>query len=496
MKTMAGERQIQFWWQHPAVIACVAISVSLIYGVALAYDMSTLLLLVAPIALILGIVALIKTEYAAVALLVVEWGFISDIAVKYHGLPSISKPLVVVLFGILLIRRFTGRRQPFVYDGIIWWMLAYLFVASLGLLYARYNNAPMPLVIDLGKQVLMFIVLINLIVTKRSFEATMWLLLALGALLGALTVYQELTQSYGSNFGGLARMTIAQIVSGESDRPRASGTTGEPNAYGQQLLVLVPIGLWAMLQGRSVVSRTAGAVMTVACLAGLGLSFSRSTYLALFVVLGLFALHIRLNPRYLLVLIPLVGVLLWAAPDAVTARFSTFSILLQSDNGVREEVSFNRRAVEMMMAVNMFVDHPFIGVGGNNYPKLYPRYIRESGAPVPDEERTPHSFYLQIAAEHGIIGLLTWGGVLVLTFARLREARRRFLAVGDTRFAELASALTIGYVGYLCTAIFLHGAYPQFLWLQVGMAVALALLARRATNSAPIALPVPATQHH
>ena len=124
-------------------------------------------------------------------------------------------------------------------------------------------------------------------------------------------------------------------------------------------------------------------------------------------------------------------------------------------------------------------------MGGNNYPALYPQYIRESGSPVPDEERAPHSYYLEIAAEHGLAGLVPWLGILVIAGWRLRQARRDFAAAGDHQMAALAVALSIGYLGYLTTAIFLHGAYPFFLWLQLGWAVALAAIARRSVSLLP-----------
>jgi putative inorganic carbon (hco3(-)) transporter len=468
---------------HPLVLAVLVLLTSFLYGFSLAHAVSPLWLIAVPMAAILTGLAFVKPEYAAVALLGITWGYISEIANKYHGVPSITKPLVGLLLIALIVRRFTGRRVPFVYDHTIWWMIAYFFVICLGLWYAPYPNAVMPLAEDFAKDLLLFLVIINLITSLKLFERSMWLLLAIGALLGTLTVYQEITHSYDSNFGGLARMKVAFIAEGLSNRPRAAGTTGEPLAYGQQLLVLVPIGLWALLHARTFSGRVMAGYATVACLAGIGLSFSRSTYIALAVVLVLFALYIRLNPRYLMLVVPLVGILLLAAPPEFTARFSTLSNLVSRDEesenqGVNSEGSFRRRSVEMLMAVNMFADHPILGVGGGNYRHLYPSYIREHGSPVEDAERDPHSFYLEVAAEHGILGLTVWGGILILTWNRLGSARKRFYEIGEQRMAGLAAALQIGFAGYLVSAIFLHGVYARFLWLQVSMAVAFSIIVR------------------
>lgn len=471
--------------QRSSILAVAAFFLSVIYGISLGLSISPLVLIAAPLALVVGILALTKPEYAAAVLLVVEWGFISDILVNIHGVPSISKALVALLVCVLLFQRFRKKRVPLLYDSAIWWMLAYWVVTCLGIWYAPDPDRTLPLIIDVGKQIIMVVVLVNLLRTERSFELAMWLLLAVGALLGTLTVYQEATQSYTSNFGGLARMEIGQISEDLQDRPRAAGTTGSPLAYGQQLVVLIPVGLWAMLQRKSLTHQLVAAYALAAIVAGVGLSFSRSIYIAAAVVLVAYVLHLRLSPRYLLLLVPLMGALLWVAPPEFTARVATLESLLpaEGNEGVRSEASFNRRSVEMLMAVMMFVDHPVVGVGGGNYPELYPEYIRATGSPVPDEERTPHSFFLEVAAEHGIIGFLAWGGILVITWERLRSAGRWFSTVGNHYMAELAVALRIGFLGYLATAVFYHGAYPQFLWLQVGMAIALAAIARRSSVS-------------
>ncbi len=473
--------------QRSSILAAAAFFLSAVYGISLGLSISPLVLIAAPVALVVGVLALAKPEYAAAVLLVVEWGFISDILVNIHGVPSISKALVALLLCVLLFHRFSRQRVPLLYDSAIWWMLAYWLVTCLGLWYAPDPNRTLPLVIDVAKQIIMVVVLVNLLKTIHSFKVAMWLLLAVGALLGTLTVYQEVTQSYNSDFGGLARMEIGQISEDLQDRPRAAGTTGSPLAYGQQLVVLIPLGLWAMLQSKSPTPQLAAAYALAAIVAGVGLSFSRSIYIAAAVVLVAYVLHLRLSPRYLLLLVPLMGALLWVAPPEFTARVATLESLLpaEGNEGVRSEASFNRRSVEMLMAVMMFVDHPVAGVGGGNYPELYPEYIRATGSPVPDEERTPHSFYLEVVAEHGIIGFLAWSGILLITWERLRAASRLFRTAGNQHMAELAVALRIGFLGYLATAVFYHGAYPQFLWLQVGMALALAAIARRSSAALP-----------
>lgn len=466
---------------HPVTLAVLTLLLGAAYGVALGLDISPVLLFGALVAAIGALLIFVRPEVIAASLLVIEWGYLSDIAVNIHSLPSITKPLAAILLAVIVFRRFVGQRQPLVADQTVWWMAAYLVVIAVGIWYAKVPDRTIEMVIRFAKEFVLFLIFINLIRSLKLFEQSIWALLALCALLGSLSVYQEVTGTFDNEYNGLARMKIAHITEGLPDRPRAAGTIGEPLAYGQQLLVLVPVGIWGILYGRTIGSKAFAAFATAACIAGIGLAFNRSTYLALAAVLGLYALHIRLKPKYLLPILPILIGLWVIAPPEFTARLSTLSAFLpgNDDGAVQEEVSFNRRSYEMLMAAEMFIDHPIIGVGGMNYRMRYQEYIRRHGAAVPDEERDPHSYYLEVAAEHGLIGLVAWGGILVLTWNRLRAAEKTFRAYRQQRYAELAVALRFGYIGYLTTALFLHGVFFQYLWLQVGIAVTLALIAQR-----------------
>jgi O-antigen ligase len=87
-------------------------------------------------------------------------------------------------------------------------------------------------------------------------------------------------------------------------------------------------------------------------------------------------------------------------------------------------------------------------------------------------ERSAHSLYLEVLAEQGIFGFLMFAFVLYSAFASLSKARRIFNKVSMNSYADLALAFQIGFVGYLTSALFIHGAYPRNLWLLIGVGFA------------------------
>lgn len=466
-----------------AALILLLLSASVGFGFMLTRTDSLISALILPVGALALVFAWQQPEILTVALLGITWGYISEILVKYHDMPSIAKPLVVLLAVIVVGRRFFKANTSLAQHRLQWWMVAYLLVVCFGLWYADYPARTELVVIDFAKEILLLFVIINLLTSERWFERSIWAMLIVGSVIGTLTCYQELTRSYGNEFGGLARSTIAQIAEGVSNRARAGGPTGEPNAFGQQMLVLVPIGVWAALFARRISSRLFGGYAAFVCLVAAGLSFSRGTYLALLMMVIASVVVLRLNPRYLLVL-PLVYFALAAAPSELRARFGTLDTLLPGAAAQNEEsdASIRRRSVEMWVAAYMFFDHPFIGVGADNFVPHYPDYIRELGSDVNDEQRNAHSYYLEIAAEHGMLGLIVVGGIFVLSFVALQDARRRFKALDNERMAELAAALQVAFIGYAVSAIFLHGDYSRFLWLQVDLATALSLVASYATK--------------
>lgn len=459
------------------LVPVAALGASALYGAALALEISPLVLLAVPLALLAGVLTLRRPDLAAIGMVCISWGLLSDIAVRYHGVPSLLKPLIGLLVLILVWRRFAGR--PLVYDASMWWVLSFVLFVSLGGWYALDAEEALDKTTELVKDVAIMFVAINLINTPQLLRLAVYALLALGSLLGTLSVVQEVTHTYDSNYGGLAQMRVAFIAQGLADRPRASGTSGDPNTYSQPMVVLVPLALWALLYGKTLKGRVAAGYATTAILAGIGLSFSRSMLLALVVAMACYAIHIRLKPRFLLLAVPLFAVLVAVAPPEFTARLTTFKSLLEGENGIRSEGALKGRSSEALMGIYMFADHPILGVGAGNSPRYYPQYIRENGSPVQDEERHTHNWFVEIAAEHGVIGLGLFSAILLLTWQRLRLALRLFRAAGDRHMAELAAALICGFAGYVVSMVFLHGVFPQYLWLQVGLAVAMASVAKQ-----------------
>ena len=130
------------------------------------------------------------------------------------------------------------------------------------------------------------------------------------------------------------------------------------------------------------------------------------------------------------------------------------------------------RTSEMIIAVQMFMDHPLIGVGFDNYPVLYQDYSKYLGIDTRTEQREAHSLYLEVGAETGLLGYLGLGGILVTTILAMNKASKMLQQAGRSDLNSWVKGLRLGVYGYMFTSIFLHQGFPRYLWMLLALSSA------------------------
>jgi O-antigen ligase len=171
----------------------------------------------------------------------------------------------------------------------------------------------------------------------------------------------------------------------------------------------------------------------------------------------------------------LLVLLLLFAPANYQERMLTMveALPLVGESQVLDEVSFRGRLSEVIVAAQMFADHPIAGVGYDNFDVYYLDYSQYLGLDTRRQERQAHSLFLEIAAETGLLGMLTFALLLVGLAHSLRHARRIFQQSGQPGYIYLVDALAISLIGYLAGSLFLHAAFPRYFWLLTAIVLAL-----------------------
>jgi O-antigen ligase len=187
-------------------------------------------------------------------------------------------------------------------------------------------------------------------------------------------------------------------------------------------------------------------------------------------------------------LVALAGVagliVLLMLPQSITRRLGTIEALLPGHNtGAAYDSSLAQRELLTLSGVAMFEAHPWLGVGAGHYAWYFPTFSNIVGSSWVDYvetglDRYPHSFYVEIACETGLLGLLTFFSAVLAAFLTLYSSRRELLRGGDREHATLVAALAVAIAGYLIASVFLHETHLRYLALYFGFVIAIARLSR------------------
>lgn len=416
----------------------------------------------------------LDNELGLFALVFLSYTHLSQVLISHHGAPSTATPLTLLLLGLVAFG-ITMRKvplRPVALASVP--LIAYGVACSATLLVATYPEATLEGLRGYANDAVTAIVVVALLRTRRSLSGTVWTLMAAGAFLGAMSVHQEMTESYDDAYWGFGLSAVQDIVGSAQDY-RVAGPVGDPNFYALFLVPIIPLALNRLDAERSKLLRALALFTFVVVALTIVFTYSRGGFLAMSSAIALTL--IRKPPRArvifftLLVAIPVLSLV----PAQYTARLTTLNEVLpfgRHEIGTTRDSGFKGRVSEMRVGVLMFLEEPLLGVGLDNYPYLYQEYARRVGLDSRLAEREPHSRYLEIASEMGVVGIAAYGLVIACLFWSMRVGEKRLRAGGCEDAAGMVRSLSVGVVGFLVGSVFLHEAFARFFWLLAGIALA------------------------
>jgi O-antigen ligase len=383
------------------------------------------------------------------------------------GVPAIGGVAALILL-VPLTAYVLIRREALVMTPALALMVLYLAVLVASAVHGgAHPESAEALIVYLSEGLLLYLLVTNSVRTVGVLQLVVWALVLAGATMGAISVWQEGTGSYGTTLGGLA-----QVSDGETIR-RLAGPIGETNRYAQILLVLLPLAVWAARVERRPALRAAALGAAMLILSGVLLTLSRGAgiALALLAIAMLATGFVRL--RHIAVLaVVLAGLVMVIAPD-YAARLQSLTGLTQATSQDRAAVdgAIRGRATENLAALSVFADHPVIGVGPGRFFTAYSQpSANELDIRFLDTPRRAHNLYLELAADIGLIGLLVWTAIVGTTLLQLQRLARAWTAAWRPELADLARALALSIVAYLAAGLFLQLTYQRYFWFLLALA--------------------------
>jgi hypothetical protein len=412
-----------------------------------------------------------------------HWNFGGDVALA---------DVLAILFvgGFLLARPGRGKgRLPQTAVVLLGFLVAFLLVYLFGFFNLETKEALAQFAKGLAKFVIHFAFLVAAVAyLARRGQRFYWR--ALGWLMGGIVanalygVLQLLVARAGGNLddqvlapltGGASSINIYGAVNGASVyRPNA--LTGDPNHLGIMLivplLVLTPVYL-RLERGRR---WRAPLALVLAFLLIMELAtLSRSGLLGLGVGVLVLVLPYRRFLASRTLLLPFAGVVAILG-GVVLSNLSFFQ------NVVNSRTQTGGGSTSVHFSVYSFIpevihSNPLFGLGLNNFSVFYAFQTGKTNW-------GPHSFYVSLLVETGLVGTAVFAVFLWYVFRRLRAARalgRALTAAGDplaARVRPLAWGLTAALAGTMASNAFYLTMQFYYFYAFVALALAVPLVFR------------------
>lgn len=200
-------------------------------------------------------------------------------------------------------------------------------------------------------------------------------------------------------------------------------------------------------------------ILFVASLISLGLTYSRGAWIAF--VLAIFLLGLK-NWRVLIPSMLIVGIFLFLFYPKLNEKRDPIT-------SFKAFANYNNRLGYWSRSIHVIKDYPILGTGINTYSSVQWRYENEWGW-----GGYPHNSYLQMTAETGLIGLLSF---LWLLFVLYRNSFKNLKEMYRPELKFLLISFLTGLSGFLMHSFldttFYSVQLSSLMWLMMGLIVSL-----------------------
>jgi len=293
------------------------------------------------------------------------------------------------------------------------------------------------------KAALMFIVMVNVLRTRRRLTGLMWVSLSVG-------LYLSYTALDLSLKGELK-------VEGYRVEVAVSGLFENPNDLALHLVMMTPIAICLGLASRSKLMRWVYFLMAALFVGANTVTYSRGGFLGLIAISAVLTWKLGRRQRLNVSIAAIVfgGLFILLAPGNYGLRILSIFI-----PGLDPVGSHDARRELLERSIIVTLRNPW-GIGIGNFPIVGFRNL------------VTHNSYTQVSSELGLLGLAAYLIFMVSPFRKLGAIERALYAKNQYDwFYYLSIGLQASIVGYMVSSFFVSVAYNWFIYYLIAYAVA------------------------
>jgi O-antigen ligase len=319
-----------------------------------------------------------------------------------------------------------------------------------------------------SKIILIFILMVNTLTSPKRIDRFLWLIV------------------FASGY--IAFRAVADYARGVNmvENGRVQGAVGgmfkNPNDLALNMVAVMPLAAALAMRTVATIRRLAAIGCALLMLGAVVVSQSRSGTIGLGVMILILGYNIaRRRPAIAAAGVLMMMLALPLMPGSYWHRLSSITDQSADETGSREA-----RRILLRESFEAFLSHPITGVGAGQFKNYNPEGRQEAW-------RESHNVVLQVAAELGIVGLATFGFLVVRAVTSGRRTRRLLKraagpaaarkekplatdAVVTTAEAEWlqshTSAMTAALAGWFFCALFASVAYNWTFYYLLALAIA------------------------
>jgi putative inorganic carbon (hco3(-)) transporter len=209
------------------------------------------LVLLGAVAIFYLMIVLVKwPDYTILFVAFVIYTNAAVVLTKFHGVPPTIGYALPLLLVIPFVWQIIFNNQKLKFNFVFLLMVVFLSIMVLGAAFSRDISLSIPSVVTFATEgVGLYFLIINTVRSPKVLNRVVWTLLIAGGIIGALSLYQQVTGTFNNPYWGFAQVTgrgftAEETLQGDVTQYRVSGPIGEKNRYAQIMLMLVPLGLF------------------------------------------------------------------------------------------------------------------------------------------------------------------------------------------------------------------------------------------------------------
>lgn len=329
--------------------------------------------------------------------------------IKFKGVPYTDFILALIIFVYIInLVIFKKGRENFINDIVDFFkqklsifMIILLGIMLLSTIYAVDKKIALSESARFITYIFMYFIIKYEFNNKKQINILLRCYLVITFVLGCIGILQHFTGF------ALDKKFIRLYASGTSIKIAA--TLYNPNAYGAYLILIIFPVIMLSIYEKNKKKKIAYILLSILVLTNLLMTLSRNALLGF--VLGLLVLALIYSIKLIFALGGF-GILMLFVPSV----FQRVKDISNSSQNVS-------RIKLWKTAIMMIKDHPILGVGNGNYVTRYNEYITKYKELEYNSFRNypAHNSYLKVQSELGIIGTVSFLGVIATALFRIKK---------------------------------------------------------------------------